>query len=247
MSAGEDTGSEIHELLEEAGAQWRARQIFGPVAVARGAIDAPRRDGRSFAALVGGVTGAAAVAAIALAVFAVGLRPERPSGVGFDQQQGSLTPQATSLMQATLPPVTATPSNVSATPATDPEVARLRVIEAVNGDPVNFGGVYLDEAGDLVIQYVGANAGRATVEEVLRPGMSVRWDKVDRSHADLMRLLRQVRERNLDGVSAISIDTLKNQVKVRVDPGQADAISPILEREYGDAVAVESAPPFVVQ
>lgn len=246
MSAGDDTGTDIHELLAEAGAQWRARQVFGPVAVPSGAINARRRVSRSISALAGRLIGAAAVAAIALAVVAVAPRPERPSGVGFDQPASSLTPPATSAL-ATRLSASSTPGNYSVTPATDPEAASLRIIEAVNGDPVNFGGVYIDEAGGLVIQYVGANAGRAAVEEVLGPDVSVRWEKVDRSQAELMRILRQIRDRNLDGVSAISIDTLNNQVEVRVDPGQADALSPILESEYGDAVAVESAPPFVVQ
>jgi hypothetical protein len=131
--------------------------------------------------------------------------------------------------------------------ATDPEAPQLQVIGAVNSDPVNFGGVYLDGAGTLVIQYVGANLGRAAVEDKLTSGVSVRWDRVERSAADLMRILREIRARDFNGVFAIAIHTMNNQVEVTVSPSEIDHIAQLLESAYGNAVAVESGTPFIVQ
>ncbi len=117
----------------------------------------------------------------------------------------------------------------------------------VHADPVNFGGVYVDEDGALVIQYVGANAGRATVEELLASGVAVRWEKVERSQVDLMRILREVRDRHVEGVFMVSIDTIENQVKVGFDPdASVGDLAQTLANEYGDAVAAEPDTPMVV-
>jgi hypothetical protein len=143
-------------------------------------------------------------------------------------------------------PVSPSPAGESATPPPDVEAIQDRVIEAVNADWANFGGVYLERDGTLVIQYVGANAGRAAVEEVLEPGVSVRWEQVERSRADLMAILREVRDRDLEGVVAVGIDTINNQVEVTVDPSQHfDEVSQILGSEYSDAVAVVAGEPMV--
>jgi hypothetical protein len=130
----------------------------------------------------------------------------------------------------------------------DLEQAQLGVVEAVNTDPVNFGGVYLDADGTLVILYVGTNAGRACVEAVLDPGLAVRWQQVERSQADLMRILRKIGNRNIEGVVAISIDTMNNQVDVLVaenDPG-AEAATATLNAMFGSEVEVRTGPPPIV-
>jgi hypothetical protein len=125
------------------------------------------------------------------------------------------------------------------------EATRLAVIEAVNSDPVNFAGAYIDQDGMLVILYVGTNAGRATIDSLLTPGAAVRWRQVARSWADLMTIVDQIRARaqagdsSLVDVFAISIDTINNQVEVTVGPGgSVVAVSRGLEN-YGDAVRVE--------
>jgi hypothetical protein len=46
-------------------------------------------------------------------------------------------------------------AGANATPSEDAEAIQDRVIEAVNADWANFGGVYLEKDGTLVIQFVG--------------------------------------------------------------------------------------------
>jgi hypothetical protein len=121
-------------------------------------------------------------------------------------------------------------------------------VVAVNTDTTNFGGVYLDTDGTLVIQYVGANAGRAAVEAVLDPKVCVRWQKVDRSRADLDQIMTAITDRNLNGVGAVAIDTLDNRVEVDVYPPEDVAqLALLFGTEYGAAVNVValSAPPSV--
>jgi len=122
--------------------------------------------------------------------------------------------------------------------STDPETRRFAVIHAVNTDPVNFGGVYLEDDGTLVILYVGANAGGAIVER-LASGMAVRWEKVERSSGELRQAATEIRERSLNGVTWIAIDTIRNRVHVGVGPGGSVAdVSRLLAEDYGDGVYV---------
>jgi hypothetical protein len=134
---------------------------------------------------------------------------------------------------------------------TDPEEPILRVVRAVNSDPINFGGVYLERGGardgELVIQYVGSNAGRAAAEARITPGLAVRWEKVERSRSELDRIQDQIRERHLDGVAWIAIDTIRNQVKVGVVPSYVDAVSLLVAGAYGDAATVVASDYVVAQ
>jgi hypothetical protein len=98
----------------------------------------------------------------------------------------------------------------------------------------------------LVIQYVGANAGRAAVEQKITCAEAVRWEMVERSRADLDRILTgignrlQSGEAELSGVFAVELDTINNQIVVWVGPGGSltDA-SHFLAAAYGEAVRVE--------
>lgn len=121
-------------------------------------------------------------------------------------------------------------------------------MKTVNTDTTNFGGVYLDSIGVLVIQYVSANAARAALEAVLDPRLCIRWQKVDRSRAQLDHIMTAITDRNLNGVGAVAIDTLDNQVEVDVYPPEVVAeLSLLLGSEYGAAVNVvasSAAPTF---
>ena len=98
------------------------------------------------------------------------------------------------------------------------EAAQIPVIEAVNTDADNFGGVYLDGTGTLVIQYVDANAGRAAIEKLIGPGVPVRWEAVTRSQSALLGLKDQVVKAWPDGVYSVGLDTTSNEVNVTVLP-----------------------------
>ncbi len=143
----------------------------------------------------------------------------------------------------TLRPATSAPIN--------PDEPLLRVVRAVNSDPMNFGGVYLERGGardgELVIQYVGSNPGRAAIEARITPGLAVRWEKVERSRSELDRIQDQIRERHLDGVAWIAIDTIRNQVKVGVVPSSVDAVSLLVAGAYGDAATVVASDYVVAQ
>jgi hypothetical protein len=70
---------------------------------------------------------------------------------------------------------------------------------------------------------------------------------VERSRADLVNMKAQIRDRNLEGVVGIGIDTINNQVEVTVHPSEHFAnVSQILASEYGDAIRVMGGEPFVV-
>ncbi|MEP7360600.1 MAG: hypothetical protein ABI744_03380 [Chloroflexota bacterium] len=154
-------------------------------------------------------------------------------------------PTPGSSVSATLAPPTARTSPLANTP--DIEQGRLDVIQAVNTDPVRFGGVLQTPGGGLVIFYVGPNAGRGAVERMIPPGLRVQWRHVARSNSDLMRMLREIVHRNLDGVQAVSIDVVKNQVHVHVTPPDLVlSVSIALAPDYGDAIFVTGGPPAVV-
>jgi len=123
--------------------------------------------------------------------------------------------------------------------AGDAEISRLAVIGAVNTDTENFGGVYIDDDGALVVQYVGSNDGRANVERYVTAGLAVRWVKVERSRAELNRIKTEIRDRHLEEVNMIALDTKNNQIRVFVGTGEAfESIARVLAEEFGDAVAV---------
>jgi hypothetical protein len=133
---------------------------------------------------------------------------------------------------------------LATSPPTDPEEPLLRVIVAVNSDLINFGGVYLERggarSGELVIQYVGSNAGRAAVEARITPGLAVRWEKVEYSRGELQRIAREISDLRLAGVFGVSTGTSRNRVIVMVGPsGSVGEVSQVLAPKYGDAVVVE--------
>jgi len=133
----------------------------------------------------------------------------------------------------------------------DPETVRLAIVRAVNVDTDNFGGIYLERDGTLVIQYVGANANRAAIDPLLIPGIEVRWERVEHSRSELNRILGAIRHLwdagALKGVVAIGIDTINNQVEVSVGPGgSVDDVARLLAK-YGNAVRVEAGEAIVIQ
>jgi hypothetical protein len=139
------------------------------------------------------------------------------------------------LLALMLLPVT----GVSGNGPIDPEAARLAAIEAINTDSEQFGGVYIDEAGVLVIQYVGENRGRAAVERVLVPEVAVRWVQVERSQDELARIANEIRQRKLDGVFAISIETLTNRVEIWLDEyAPRSTLAAAFAAEYADAIFI---------
>jgi hypothetical protein len=129
------------------------------------------------------------------------------------------------------------------------DAAQLAVIGAVNSDPDNFGGIYIDRDGGaldgaLVILYVGDNAGRAPVEQTITPAVTVRWVKVERNAAELERIRTEIRERDLPGVILIYTDTIGNRVGVGIAEDSMEEVSQLLASEYGEAVyAFESEVP----
>jgi hypothetical protein len=223
MSAmGDQTHAErdIDTLLHEAGAQWRTQQVFGDVRVSRPAVR-----GRAFGRLVIGTLGIVVVGAVAL-----GLATFAPRALENAGATGSPTPTDT--------PVATTAPVASLSPAAL-EAAQLPVIEAVNADRVNFGGVFIDNDGTLVIQYYGANAGAAAVEPLIVPGLPVRWEQVTRTREELDRIHAEIVASWPNGVGGIGLDTIKNQVVVTVfDAAILSEITHELAR-YGDAVRIE--------
>ena len=138
-------------------------------------------------------------------------------------------------------------STATATAPVDVEGARLAVVEAVNTDTMNFGGIYLDAGNTLVIEYVGANAGRAAVDSILDPRISVRWQQVDRSRAELDEIAASIKDSHLDGVVMIGIDTIHNQVEVTVSPSdKVGDLLGLLSSEYGAGVNVVAGSPMFI-
>ena len=115
----------------------------------------------------------------------------------------------------------------------------------MNSDPDNFGGVVVTQDGSLVVFFVGSGAGRANIQ--VAPGLRVEWRQVQRSYTDLMRILREISDRNLSGVWTLSIDVATNRVEVRVDPAELVLGTSIaLAAQYGDAVLVVGGSPGVI-
>jgi hypothetical protein len=222
----------VHALLERAGDAWRSGQSFDEIQITPARLRASRF-GLSWGSTLRWV--ASVVAAAGLVTLAIWAIPRAPSNNVAADATFSFVPTTT----------TASPA-AGATVPEDVEQVRLDVIAAVKGDTTNFGGVYLDEDNVLVIQYVGSNVGRPAVDDQLRPGVDVRWEKVERSRDDLMRILREVRELDLDGVWAVSIDTVSNQVQVFVSPDRFQEVSRTLSATQGNSVLVLAAAPGVI-
>jgi hypothetical protein len=128
--------------------------------------------------------------------------------------------------------------------STDPDTVRDAIVRAVNTDTDNFGGIYLERG--LVIQYVGDNAGRVAIEQLLIPGVEVRWEQVKYTAGQLRRIMSEIRERHLEGVVWIALDTIHNQVEVGVTPsGSVSEVAQALAT-YGDAVRVEAGAVHIV-
>lgn len=229
MSTGRE-GRDFDALLREAGARWRSQQVFGEVSASPDRIENAHRKGGSVGDPALGAVGLLLTAAVVLAVLDVPLGL-RLGAEGGDNIGAVATPGGDPSL-----PVTTTAASLG--PA-DLEAAQLAVIEAVNADPVNFGVPSIDNDGVLVIPYVGANAGRAAVEETISPGVAVRWEKVEHTRSELQRIAGEITDLNLNGVFAISSGTSRNLVIVYVGPGgSVSEVSQILA-EYGDAVRVE--------
>jgi hypothetical protein len=217
-----DMDRELDRVLREAGAHWRTEQVFEQVTIVPS--DAQRRTG-GFSGVVSG-TLAIGVMVVVAAVILGPLRPAHVDG----------TSSAAPVVQPSLLPTLASPAEV--------EDTQFAVIATVNSDPENFGGIIAEDDGTLVVQYVGTNAGRAAVERVLTPAVTVRWVKVDRSAARLMTIVHEIFDRDLEGVLGIGLDTPRNQVEVRLWAGSPsiDDVSEQLTADYGEAVRVVVTP-----
>jgi hypothetical protein len=215
---------DIDAVLEEAGADWRGRQAFEPVQVS-GAF---RRRGA-----FGGLA-AAALGALAVSGLLVGLAGS------FGELPPTTVESAGPTVMSTEVPPTSTPAAVASLSPQALEAAQLVVIEAVHADPVNFGDVYIDDSGALVIQYYGANEGKEAIDAVIQSGLPVRWEKVARSLDELLRIKDEIVANWPNGVSAICIDSMQNQVVVEVFRTELIGdIAEVLGATYGDAVRVE--------
>jgi len=140
-------------------------------------------------------------------------------------------------LRATLHPA---PDRLGLEPGSDLEAARLAVIQAVNLDPDNFGVPYLDTDGVLVVPYVGANPGRPAIEQLLVPGLAIRWEQVEYPRSELRRIATEISDLRLPGVFGVSSGTNRNRVIVYVVPwGSVQDVSQLLTARYGDAVQVE--------
>ena len=232
MSNSQDTSRDIDTVLVEAGATWRARQDFREVGVSIDSLGSrPRRMG-SVGQIAGGFFGLVATGALALAILVAGPIAQR-LGPGGDAAE-----TLASSGNTTSTPVATAATNLS--PA-ELAAAQLAVIEAVNADPANFAGVYIEKDGSLVIQYVGADAGRAKVEPTVISGLNVRWEKVDYSRTELSQIAQEIRTLNLKDVYSVSAGTSRNLVIVGVGPnGSLSEVSQLLAK-YGDAVRIESS------
>ncbi len=123
------------------------------------------------------------------------------------------------------------------------EAVRLAITRAVNGEPENFGGLYGDEA--VVIQYVGDNPGRATVDRLLTPDIEVRWVCVERSQAELRRIKDLVTD-DWSRFSSVAIDVKGNRVVVSLTP-EADRAAVVESlAAYGEAVYVDPEPEILI-
>lgn len=209
-------------MLHEAGANWRARQVFAVVPLGPGHV---RPNARVTSGLLIPALGLGAVIAIAAAVIAFG--PLQHSGVGADA--------TTSLAPGTSQPMSSEP--VPRLSPVELEAARIRLVEAMNADPSGFGVPYLD-GGTLVVPYVTEEA-RAGVEAQVTPGLAVRWEKVEYSRSELRRIASEISDLRLEGVFGVSSGTSRNRVIVYVRPaGSVDAVRRAVAR-YGAAVVVE--------
>jgi hypothetical protein len=220
---------DLDVLLHEAGAHWRARQVFEAVPLAP-------RPVRPYARVTSGLlipaVGLAAVVVVTGAVIALG--PLQFSGAGADA--------TSSLEPGTSHPVASEP--VPRLSPVELEAARLRVVEAVNTDPSNFGVPYLD-GGTLVVPYLNEEA-RASVEAQVTLGLAVRWEKVEYSRTELRRIASEISDLRLAGVSGVSSGTSRNRVIVYVVPwGSVDEVRRAVAA-YGAAVTVEISSDFPI-
>lgn len=228
-----DESDALDTKLRAAGERWRSRQAFEQVVVPTESFTTTV-PGRSIVATMRGVFEVVTIVGVAFAVLTLGPLGAR---LGLTGGQGAT---ATAIA---LPPVdeASTPEpNVVATPGiADSEAVRQSVIAAITSNPSDFGGVYIERDGTLVIQYLQQGAGRASIEAMLVPGVSFRWEEVERSQSDLLRIAHEIRDRNLPGVFAISVDTIHNQVTVSV--GAADSMASVAEAlsaQYPSGVSV---------
>jgi hypothetical protein len=233
VPALQDDNDELDAKLRQAGDRWRRGHAFEHVVVPTELFKRTAHEHASPARMRGAFD-LVMVAAVVLAVMILG-----PMGPGLSMTGG----EGSSAPASAQPPDDgrSTPGpNVAATQATtDSEAVRQAVIAAVMSDPTNFGGVYIERDGTLVIQSRGQGAARAAVEAMLIPGIPVRWEEVERSRSDLLRVAEQIRDRNIPGVFGIAVDTIHNQVAVSVGPtGSLSVVEATLSADYGPAVAV---------
>lgn len=160
--------------------------------------------------------------------------PSAPSGVpSTDVAEGPTTPTAASpVIESDCPGGSVA---VGAPPDT-PEF--LAVVRAVHRDPDNFGEIYVEPNGTVVIQYVGDNAGRSRVEEKVPDDMEVRWQQVRYSRTELGRIQDEIVARRIDGVYWTGSGNACNAVTVGVDEDSLNEIRRLLADEFGDAVHV---------
>jgi hypothetical protein len=126
-------------------------------------------------------------------------------------------------------------------------------INAVQGDPQNFGGLWWDSTGwPLHIAVVSTDpAIRAKVEQWVPPGASVAWHQVKHSYSELDAIQNtivgwlnsHIGDRGDVNVNSTGIDVIRNIVTVRLTQ-HAPAWEADLSSRYGDAVelVIEPAP-----
>jgi len=214
MNSHLEPNQDVDALLHDAGARWRSEQVFESVPVG------PRVSRR---------TGMVAPMAVAVGIVAIGAAATATTIV--------LRPRTDVGGQASAPAASSAGPSLGAAAL---EAAQIAVIEAVNADPTNFGGTYIDSDGTLVIQYFGANVGRPTVEKAITPGLVVRWEPVKRTGEELTRIHDAIVAAWPAGVFSVGIDTSRNQVVVTLMPGRPVGDVSDIVAAYGDAVRVET-------
>lgn len=215
-----DDVGQIEDLLGDAGARWRARQVFD-------AVDVPPRIVQRKAAAMHILSPALGLVAVVVALWAV---------VAVGQVR---FPGAGSAASPSADPSAMTSGPIVLTEA-EQEAARIKVVEAVNSDAANFGIPFLADDGVLVLQYFDEEA-RAVIAAQVPQGLEVRWEKVEYSQSELWRIASEIGDLNLDGVFAISTGTSRNRVVVKVGPsGSVDEVRQTLAA-YGAAVLVEGS------
>jgi hypothetical protein len=103
--------------------------------------------------------------------------------------------------------------------------------------------------GFLVVQFVGQNTGRASVEEAVSKqsaDVRVRYEEVTYSRAELLEVANEVLAMRLKGVVGIAPATISNRVRIDVGPwGSTSEVASAVEK-FGAAVEIGYTPNVMV-